>query len=114
MLKWIKKIWKWLRPGDVLYPPIKPCVGPTNAEVNDIIMECLPPLPLDPWFGVDEGLPRVCPNCDSNTVPSKIDDRVAACLNCKMMFLTEGAYLDPNIQRDIVHTKVGFRAGPKA
>jgi hypothetical protein len=77
--------------------------APTYPEVErtDGAKQC------DPWFGVDESLPRICPRCDGNTTPSKIDDRVVACLSCKRMFMTDDAYGDPNIQRDITHANAG-------
>jgi hypothetical protein len=81
----------------------------SNESLHKAIEHYLPPLPRsDPWFGVDEKLPRTCPNCGSNTVPSKIDDRLVACLNCKLVFATQEAMDDPNIQRDLTHANAGM------
>ncbi len=56
----------------------------------------------------DSKLPTRCPNCDNLVTPSLIDDRVAGCTFCKMMFLTQAAHDDPNIQRDITHANAGI------
>ena len=53
-------------------------------------------------------LPQSCPKCGGPVTPSKIDDRVVACVPCKLMFLTQAAYDDPNIQRDITHANAGI------
>lgn len=80
--------------------------------------EFLPPLtsllPLslpttpDPWRGVDKSLPRTCSTCGVLNVPSKIDDRMVACLRCKRVYMTKEAYDDPNIQRDMIHAQAGI------
>jgi len=75
--------------------PLKPWQGPLKSS-------------CDPWFGTDLKLPRVCPLCSGPTVPSKIDDRVVACYACKQVYMTEEAFADPNVQRDITHVYAGI------
>jgi len=57
----------------------------------------------------DPSLPEQCPNCGQPVTPSKIDDRVVGCKVCKTMYCTKAAMDDPNIQRDIVHTRAGIQ-----
>jgi len=122
MLKRLKKWWlgrkikklkreykrpAWLDDSNVYIPP-------ERAKPQAIVI-------LDEFAKIDKGykdvltrlnrpeseLPQECPSCGGPVTPSKIDDRVAACLPCKLMFITQGAYDDPNIQRDITHTNAG-------
>jgi hypothetical protein len=112
MLKWIKKRWKlWKKRNE----PCS-CVGQSVIILDEFAKvdkfprkEYLyPPTPADPWKSVDSRLPRICPMCKSNTVPSKIDDRMVACLQCTQVFMSQEAYEDPNIQRDITHAQAGI------
>lgn len=56
----------------------------------------------------DPRLPKNCPKCGRFVEQSKIDDRVAGCRNCNMVFVTKEAYDDPNFQRDITHANLGI------
>lgn len=169
MWKLIKKLFRFLRPWDVLWPEKKrwdtyykevkqdgiqrhgsfeakmrtalknmvftsPLKGhnPVEHEVLDEFAEIdhLPPLTEWPtlrtgkWEQIggiswvndnrmtelnapDPSLPKICTNCGAPTSPSKIDDRLVACIPCKMVFMTDEARDDPNIQRDLTHANLG-------
>ena len=82
-----------------------------NAMKNTIFM---PPL-KDPVPGIrtdepvrwvrmaelnapDPSLPVVCTACGRPTSPSEIDDRLVACISCKMVYMTAEAENDPTFK----------------
>ena len=124
MRKWIKKLWKRLRPkkhitmAELLKSPMidsLPQCGPITEHmvpwkrIKNYAAIYEPKPKPNPWLGVDERLPRRCPLCNGLCTPSKVDDRMVACFACKEVYMSQEAFADPNIQRDITHAQAGIR-----
>lgn len=56
----------------------------------------------------DPSLPVMCTACGRPTQASKVDDRLVACIPCKMVFMTAETADDPNIARDLTHANLGI------
>lgn len=117
---WLKRKMRKALKSTVFQPPIEQSAAPRNTGE--------PPFGIPHWLNMPESvleseslleqrvrqcnyiepeLPTHCPQCNTPVTPSKIDDRVVACVWCKLMMITKEAHNDPNIQRDITHANAG-------